>query len=108
MAPPLLIDFDTLRAAPVVADTPAIEAVNPHRGAMRLLDAVVYADTDSLTYGAYRDIGDDEFWVPGHIPGRPIFPGVLMVEAHGQAASVYCSRVYEHGKIMVFAGVEKV
>jgi 3-hydroxyacyl-[acyl-carrier-protein] dehydratase len=30
----------------------------------------------------------DEFWVPGHIPGRPLFPGVLMIEAGAQLSSV--------------------
>jgi 3-hydroxyacyl-[acyl-carrier-protein] dehydratase len=108
MAPPLLIDFDTLRSAPVVADTAAVEAVNPHRGAMRLLDAIVFADTDTLIYGAYRDVGDDEFWVPGHIPGRPIFPGVLMLEAAAQLSSYVSLSHVKDMDFMGFAGADGI
>lgn len=108
MAPPLLIDFATLQKAPVVADTEAIEAVNPHRGAMRLIDRIVYADTETLTYGAYHDIADDAFWVPGHIPGRPIFPGVLMLEAAAQLCSYVSMTHIPEMEFMGFAGATDI
>ncbi len=108
MAPPLLIDFETLQNAPIVGDVAAIEAINPHRGAMRLLDAVVYADTDTLIYGAYRDVGHDEFWVPGHIPGRPLFPGVLMLEAAAQLSSYVSLSHVKDMDFMGFAGADAI
>ena len=74
---------------------------------MRLIDGIVYA-TDDLVYTlAYRDVRDDEFWVPGHIPGRPLFPGVLMVEAGAQLASFVCLTQLKT-QFMGFAGIEAV
>jgi 3-hydroxyacyl-[acyl-carrier-protein] dehydratase len=35
----------------------------------------------------YRDVRVDEWWARDHIPGRPIFPGVLMIEASAQLGS---------------------
>lgn len=108
MAPSLLIDFETLQNFPVVKDVAAIEAVNPHRGAMRLLDGIVYSNMDTRMFAAYKDIRDDEFWVPGHIPGRPIFPGVLMIEAAAQLASYSCLSYYTDVPFMGFAGTDGV
>lgn len=107
MAPQLLFDISDIDYGQAVYDAAAIEKVNPHRGAMRLIDKIVYA-TDDLTYTmACREVRDDEFWVPGHIPGRPIFPGVLMLEAGAQLASFVC--LSKQGiEFMGFAGLEDV
>ncbi len=57
---------------------------------------------------AYKDIREDEFWVAGHIPGQPIFPGVLMIEAGAQLASFSCLQRMPGQAFMGFAGVECV
>jgi len=62
-----------------------------------------------LTYAvAWRDVRDDEFWVPGHIPGRPLFPGVLMIEAAAQLASFMVLRRLPDHDFLGFAGVDDV
>lgn len=107
MAPQFLFDISGVDFDRVVYDAEAIEKVNPHRGAMRLIDRIVYDENDLENTVACRDVGDDEFWVPGHIPGRPIFPGVLMVEAGAQLASFVC--LSKQGiEFMGFAGLEDV
>ncbi len=107
MAPQLLFDLSDIDYDGMAYDVAAIEKINPHRGAMRMLDGIIYA-TDDLKYVlAYRDVKDDEFWVEGHIPGRPIFPGVLMVEAGAQLASFICLSKQDI-KFMGFAGLEDV
>ncbi|MEM9419062.1 MAG: 3-hydroxyacyl-ACP dehydratase FabZ family protein [Planctomycetota bacterium] len=108
MAPTFLIDICGIDWSKDLYDTAAIEAVNPHRGAMRLLDGIVYESEDKTEYAAYYDIGQDEFWVEGHIPGRPIFPGVLMIEAAAQLSSFITLKKMTGESFMGFAGVDAV
>jgi len=107
MAPSYLFDISGVNLDQVQFDARAVEAVNPHRGVMRLIDGVIYESADQTEAIAYRDTRSDEFWVPGHVPGRPLFPGVLMVEAAAQLASFVTLR--RHGvpyPFMGFAGIE--
>jgi 3-hydroxyacyl-[acyl-carrier-protein] dehydratase len=105
MASPPLFDISNLDLAHPQFDSAAIEAVNPHRHAMRLLDAIVWECPDHEQAAAYKDVGHDEFWVPGHIPGRPLFPGVLMIEAAAQLASfVMLRRLMAEGNPQPFMG----
>jgi 3-hydroxyacyl-[acyl-carrier-protein] dehydratase len=106
MAPPLLFDISTLDFAHPMFDTQGVEQVNPHRGHMRLIDAVVYHH--ELETVAYKDVRHDEFWVQGHIPGRPVFPGVLMIEAAAQVASFISLLKLGGQSFMGFAGVDDV
>ncbi len=108
MVPAFLFDLTDIDLNKTIYDVAGIEQVNPHRGAMRLLDGVVHADEQLLHAVAYKDVRDDEFWVPGHIPGRPIFPGVLMIEAAAQLASFMAMRMFPEIKFMGFAGVDEV
>lgn len=108
MAPQTLFDISGIDLDAVLLDAEAIESYNPHRGAMRMIDAVVWESPDKERHVAYRDIGGDEFWVPGHIPGRPIFPGVLMIEAAAQLASLQAMRLVGKSGFIGFAGVDKV
>ncbi|HAI11521.1 MAG TPA: beta-hydroxyacyl-ACP dehydratase [Phycisphaerales bacterium] len=108
MAPSLLFDISEFDLDKVAYDVDVIESINPHRGAMRLLDAVVHCKLDKPSQViAYKDIRDDEFWVPGHVPGRPLFPGVLMLEAAAQLASFVCLQRLEQ-KFLGFAGAQDV
>lgn len=83
-----LFDLAGIDLDGVLLSTKQVEAINPHRGAMRQLDRVIWLDdAHSMAVGA-KDVTEDEFWVPGHIPGRPLMPGVMMIEAGAQLASV--------------------
>ena len=112
MAPQLLFDLSAHDLDKVLYDSGHIESYNPHRGAMRLLDAIVWEDINDVTHAiGFKDVRDDEFWVPGHIPGRPIFPGVLMIEAAAQFASYITMRKFEGEhkfEFIGFAGVDNV
>lgn len=80
----------------------------PHRHEFQLLDGLVYRNDDDVSAVALLDIRDDGFWVPGHLPGRPLFPGVLMIEAAGQLAAYMAGGIESYeGKFIGLGGVEK-
>src|ERR1039458_384670 len=56
----------------------------------------------------YKDISHEEFWIRGHIPGRPLMPGVIMIEAAAQMCSLYFSLVSAMDKFIGFGGVDEV
>jgi len=106
--PVTLLDLSDIDLDAVMFCPDDIEAVNPHRGVMRLLDGVIWQNEGASRAVAYKDIRDDEFWVPGHIPGRPLFPGVLMLEAAAQLASFMFLRRMDGQKFLGFTGIEDV
>jgi len=82
----LLFDLAPIDLSGVVCDRTGLEAINPHRADMALLDAVVWRSECGTMGLGVKHIRGDEFWVPGHFPGRPMFPGVLMIETGAQLA----------------------
>lgn len=82
-----VFDITDIDLNAIVADRAAIALVIPHRGDMLQIDRIVWHD-QTLDHGiAVKEVRSDEFWVPGHIPGNPLLPGVLMIEASAQLAS---------------------
>ena len=63
-----------------------IKNLLPHREPMLLIDELVnIKKLKSAT--AIVNVKTDSFFVQGHFPGEPVMPGVLIVEAFGQAAA---------------------
>ena len=63
-----------------------IKELLPHRDPMLLLDELV--DIKKLhSATAIVNVTKESFFVQGHFPGQPVMPGVLIVEAFGQAAA---------------------
>ncbi len=107
MPPPLLFDLSQidLKANPLF-DKEAIGEVNPQRFEMQQLDGILWYDKEKCLILGYKDVREDEFWTRGHIPGRPLMPGVIMIEAAAQMLSFFLKRIYEEKGFIGFAGID--
>ena len=108
MPPQLLYDISAIDLNRVLYDQEAIRQINPQRGDMEHLDAIVHVDAERGQIIGYKDVRDDEFWVPGHIPGRPLLPGVIMIEAAAQVAAFYTSKVVGWEGFIGFGGADAI
>lgn len=106
MPPSLLFDITGIDLNQVIFDQEQIRKVNPQRGAMEHLNAIIWSDPANGRIIGRKDVRQDEFWVPGHIPGRPLLPGVIMIEAAAQLASFYALTYMNWKGFLGFGGVE--
>jgi len=91
-------------------DKKKIESLLPHREPMLLIDRLInIVHLKSAT--AIVKVKKNSFFVQGHFPGQPVMPGVLIVEAFGQAAAALTAygvdpKEYEN-KLVYLMSVEK-
>ncbi len=109
MPPPLMADLTQLDFDQPMYDIESIRKVNPQRGDMEHLTAVVHVDPPTHLVIGYKDVTDHEFWAAGHMPGFPLMPGVIMCEAIAQLAGFY-ARKYKllEGSFVGFGGMNEV
>lgn len=106
MPPATLFDLSTIDLDAVKHDIDEIRQHNPQRGDMEHLNAVVWTDEGRII--GRKDVTADEFWVEGHIPGRPLLPGVIMLEAAAQASSFLTATYVGWEGFIGFGGLEDV
>ncbi len=108
MPPALLFDLSQidLNARPLF-DREAILKVNPQNYEMQQLDGILWFDKEKQLILGYKDVTDHEFWVRGHIPGRPLMPGVIMVECAAQLLSFFMKKIFEEVGFIGFAGIDE-
>jgi 3-hydroxymyristoyl/3-hydroxydecanoyl-(acyl carrier protein) dehydratase len=82
-------------------DRTAVERLLPHRDPMLLVDRVTCVDREAGLIVARYDLARARDIFAGHFPGQPMYPGVLHVEAVGQAGMLY--KLLESGE-----AIEKV
>ena len=99
---------ESSRAAVGPLDIKRVMAALPHRYPMLLVDRVVQILPDqSIT--AIKAVSMNEEFFQGRFPGRPIMPGVLIVEALAQAAGVLAVESFglaNSGKLVYFMAIE--
>ena len=85
-----------------------IEAILPHRPPFLLIDEVVELEPGERVV-ARKTVRPDEWYLSGHFPGRPVMPGVLIVEAMAQTGAVaVLSQEENRGRLALFAGIDGV
>ncbi|MDQ3992319.1 MAG: 3-hydroxyacyl-ACP dehydratase FabZ [Actinomycetota bacterium] len=85
-----------------------IEAILPHRDPFLLIDEVLELEPGQRVV-ARKSVRRDEWYLAGHFPGRPLMPGVLIVEAMAQAGAVaVLSDEQNRGRLALFAGIDDV
>ena len=91
-------------------DKKDISSLLPHKEPMLLIDELININKlQSAT--AIMNVKKDAFYVDGHFPSQPVLPGVLIVEAFGQAAAALTAhgidkKEYEN-KLVFLMSVEK-
>ena len=90
-------------------DVRRVMAALPHRYPMLLVDRVERLKRD-VSITAIKAVSMNEGFFQGHFPGRPIMPGVLIVEALAQAAGVLAVESLDlagSGKLVYFMAIEE-
>ena len=93
---------------PVVLSNEEIMGLLPHRYPFALVDRVIeYEEGKSAT--AIKNVTINEPHFQGHFPGRPLMPGVLIVEAMAQVGGLIVTQMPDIPKgLFVFAGIDSV
>lgn len=91
-------------------DTQGVMGLLPHRYPFLLVDKVISCEPGK-TLTAIKNVTINEPFFQGHFPGRPIMPGVLVVEALAQACGLLAFKTVGEapvdGKVFVFVGIDK-
>jgi 3-hydroxyacyl-[acyl-carrier-protein] dehydratase len=85
-----------------------IHKLLPHRYPFALVDRIIEYVPGEKAVGI-KNVTFNEPFFPGHIPGRPLMPGVLIVEAMAQVGGIVLIQLPGmEGNFFAFAGIDKV
>ena len=87
-----------------------IMSLLPHRYPFIMIDRILELIPGEKVI-ALKNVTINEPFFQGHFPGNPIMPGVLIIEAMGQAGAVLAAKSLEHelkGTVIYFMGMDKV
>jgi 3-hydroxyacyl-[acyl-carrier-protein] dehydratase len=97
----------TMQPAAVLLDVMGIQKILPHRYPFLLVDAIVEMEPRRRVV-ALKNVTFNEPFFIGHFPGRPVMPGVLIVEAMAQAGGVLLLRDVpdRENKLLYFVAID--
>ncbi|MGK7925448.1 MAG: 3-hydroxyacyl-ACP dehydratase FabZ [Spirulina sp.] len=91
----------------IVMGIEEIQSILPHRYPFALVDRIIEFVPEKKAVGI-KNVSINEPFFQGHFPGRPIMPGVLIVEAMAQVGGLILKKMDSSGGLFVFAGIDKV
>jgi 3-hydroxyacyl-[acyl-carrier-protein] dehydratase len=99
---------DSVVGTKTVFSIEEIQNILPHRYPFALVDRIIEYSPGKHAVGI-KNVTMNEPFFQGHFPGRPIMPGVLMVEAMAQVGGIILKQMPNQDKsLFVFAGIDKV
>lgn len=85
-----------------------IQKLLPHRYPFALVDRIIEYVPGKRAVGL-KNVTFNEPYFQGHFPGRPMMPGVMIVEAMAQVGGIVLTQLPDlEGGLFVFAGIDKV
>jgi len=85
-----------------------IKQILPHRYPFLFVDQIIELEGGKRAVGI-KNLTMDDYFFKGHFPGKPVMPGVLIIEAMAQVAGILMLSQKEHwGKLAFFMGIDKV
>jgi 3-hydroxyacyl-[acyl-carrier-protein] dehydratase len=109
--PAALVDLDALDLSRDVLPDAELRELLPHRYEFQLIDGVCHLDTDEGVVVGYKDWDGEPWWARGHVPGRPLMPGVLLCEGGAQIATVLLKSMqggWDKEKFIGLGGLDNV
>lgn len=108
MPPQPILDVAALDCSRVLYTHDQIYQFLPQKHEFAQLDGIIHIDTVHHVAAGFREVRADEWWCRGHMPGKPIFPGVLMMECGAQLAAFVQHQFFpmEDGSFLGFGGVD--
>jgi len=101
--------YQMMKTGAGVFDIDAILKIMPHRYPFLLIDRILDIEMDKKIIGL-KNVTINEPFFSGHFPGKPIMPGVLIVEAMAQCGGILILNMLEHPekKLALFTSIDNV
>ncbi len=104
-----LVDFSSLNSTENVVPEADLRRALPHIDEFKLIDGVCTVDPERQIVVGYKIWDDNPWWGRAHIPGRPMMPGVLMIEGCAQIAAILVLKFgsFPEDKFMALVGLDR-
>lgn len=105
-----LVDLTQLDLTRDVVPVAELRRLLPQRDTFQLLDGVCHLDLERGVAVGYKQWDSNPWWASAHIPGRPLMPGVLMIEGAAQIATFLVKRTsdWAQDRLIGLAGLDDV
>ncbi|MFH1196107.1 MAG: bifunctional UDP-3-O-[3-hydroxymyristoyl] N-acetylglucosamine deacetylase/3-hydroxyacyl-ACP dehydratase [bacterium] len=102
----LVKKYQLVKKEGIVFDTDAILKILPHRYPFLLVDKIIHLEVDKKVIGV-KSVTMNEPFFPGHFPGKPVMPGVLILEAMAQTGGIMLLNSFldPTSKLVLFMGI---
>ena len=91
----------------MILDTNAVQKILPHRYPFLMVDAILEIERLKHIVGV-KNVSMNEYYFQGHFPGKPIMPGVLIIEAMAQTGGLLLLQEVpdRQNKLLYFVAVD--